>query len=477
MDETARDLSRLPDKQVAPQLHTAMRGHPAMIQLGGLRMAPAMPQSETDEEGPEPVAAKDLPEETDIATGALTPRPGKQRISVDSKRSAPMPVEGIYSRVVGECLERLGMLARHRDERALRERTYTETRMLAQLDAIAAAGATTTDVLTWWEAEYDEDPWTLWGAVFVLGAAHGPKPLLAILDLAESFPDDAVDLAVMIAEPLVVSPHPDVIVLGRDLLASRHPIACAAGIELLSRRGLLSPPVEVRHASDARPTVASAALRALARRDGPEPDLLAAARRRMGDEDPLVAWEAARALTLWGLRDALDDLRADRSLAGTLGARALDVLVLGGSLDDVAIMQQLLGRLPCSWEVLDAVARFGHARAWSYLVQHLDDRDMAEGARHALSTLFGELVPVGNEASSAAVRDALARAELSSAVRYRRGREWSEQVVLSECRSGLLTRNEVELRLDELRARGRSRISADLGIWGVEAALPTHLDG
>src|SRR4051812_19965568 len=71
----------------------------------------------------------------------IMPRTNQAPVTIDHERASPEPVEYLYQSVIGGCFERMTMLARHREERSLESRPRTEMRLLAQVDAIAAAGA------------------------------------------------------------------------------------------------------------------------------------------------------------------------------------------------------------------------------------------------------------------------------------------------------------------------------------------------
>jgi hypothetical protein len=389
-------------------------------------------------------------------------------VAIDAERADAVPVPSHYAGVIADCLERMTMLARHRDQRPLRERKGIEARLVAQVDAIVEAGVSVAELLAFWEEAAEDDPWVTWAVVFMLGSLEGPTPLAAIGELAHALPEDTDHHALIAADALRAAPHPDREELGRALLRSARPPARAVAVELLSRLGLLGMQTALDMLDDAHPAPKAAALRAVARLPEPEP-ALQRVRACLAHGDPSVAWEAARALTLSGERDAYLDVRDGRPLADKLGSKALEVLVLAGALDDLTTMQRLVRRVPLSAEVLSAVARFGHPAAWAFLVHGLDRPELADDAERALVTLFGPLVTGEHEHNPAAWREALRRTEIPEGTRWRRGQPWSAQVVLAECASGELSRREIELRQDELRARTGRPASADLAAWGSAA--------
>jgi hypothetical protein len=389
-------------------------------------------------------------------------------VAIDPERADPVPIGDHYASVMADCLARMAMLARHRDERPLREREGIEARLQAQVDAIVEARASVADMLAFWNDEAEDDPSVTWAVVFTLGSIEGRTSLGGTRELVHAFPEDADLHALLAADALSAAPHPDRAELADDLLRSAHPLARAVAVELQSRLGLLGMEAALGVLDDAHPAPKAAALRALARL--PELDAaLPRVRACLGLDDPSVAWEAARALTLAGQRDAYLDVRDGGPLAARLGSKAVEILVLDGALDDVATMQRLVRRVPLSAEVLSAVARFGHPAAWAFLVHGLDRPELADDAHRALVTLFGPLVTGEHEHDPAAWREALRRTEIPEGTRWRRGQPWSAQVVLAECASGELSRREIELRQDELRARTGRPASADLAVWGSAA--------
>lgn len=256
---------------------------------------------------------------------------------------------------------------------------------------------------------------------------------------------------------LAVVPPPGVEALALDLLEAENPIARAVGLDVLPQRAALDLDRIVPIHDISAPALVSAAIRALVRVEmGPRP--IDRVVHFLGHPDPDVAWEAARALTLWGASDALRALREGRPLAAKLGARALEALVTHAEV---------------SPDMLDAIGRFGNPLAWSFLLHFLADRELGEAAERALLTLFGSLVPEGVTRDPAAWRDALMDRDFDPAARYRRGEPWtSEALVREHDQSGnTCSQRDVERRIDEFAARtGRIRmLSLNLDAWQVEA--------
>src|SRR6185437_11540940 len=289
-----RELERVPDPPVEPAAHVAMGATPRVVRPAprppGAALAPAAEGAPSPAPLPSPI---DDPAALDALLGA---RPANAPpVSIDARRAAPVAIAAFHAGVVADCLERAAMLARHRDERPLRERPRAEARLLAQIDAIAAAGASPDDLVAFWEDEGADDPWMIWPVAFALGSFEGRAPLLAAADLLERLPDDAGEAAALAAEALVLAPHPHLPALARDLLRSRRPLARATSVEVLSRRGLLDPERALALLDDASPCVVSAALRALARGFGGgdhDPPIPAKVAALVDHEDHEVCWEA-----------------------------------------------------------------------------------------------------------------------------------------------------------------------------------------
>lgn len=186
-------------------------------------------------------------------------------------------------------------------------------------------------------------------------------------------------------------------------------------------------------------------------------------------EDAGAAWEAARALTLAGVREPYFEVQGGGSLAAALGARAVELLVMAGQDTDIDAFEALIADVPMTPGLLSAVARFGNVTAWSFLAHHLADADLVGPAVSALRTLFGDLVSGAEETSFSAWRRAIGEQDFNPTLRYRAGKPWRPSIVLEECMPGALSRIEVERRVDELAARTGVSASVDLGLWQPDA--------
>lgn len=432
---------------------------------------PALVHAHPRERSPEEVVAatsSSLDLESLIASLLGPPSPSSEPVRIDEVKAKAVPEEAFLAAVVEGALERIAMLARQRSERPFGERPRIEARLLAQMDAIAEAGATAEEIGAFAEVEGPKDPWMTWAAAFALGSLAGEASMRVLEDLIEGEALDGAEQAVAIAEALVVAPHPGLSVLGRRLLASRSPLSCVVGLELLSRRGLLEGESASGATQHLSPLVAAAAIRAIARQDRTALAIrqISPSLRRVERE---VAWEAARALTRWGDREAYLDVREGGPLASVLGSHGLEILVMAGSLDDVEALTAITRRVPATAEVLDAIARFGHPGSGAYLLHWLSEDGLARAASRSLETLFGPLVGGMDRRHPAAWREALARTETSAGIRYRGGQPWSVETVCAEHTSGELPRREIESRLDELFARTGRSADVDLALWGPDA--------
>jgi hypothetical protein len=438
----------------------ATRERPALLRARERVRAPR------EEAVPTPPPSLDV--ESLIASFLGASSPSVEPVRIDKAKAAPVPEEAFLAAVVVGALERMAMLARHRSERPLGERPRIEARLLAQMDAIAEAGATPEELGAFAEGEGPKDPWMTWAAMFTLGSLEGEASLRAVEALIEGEALAGAEQAASMAEALLVAPHPGLPALARGLLASESPLGRVVGLEVLSRRGLLEPESASAAFEHSSPLVASAAIRAIARQ---ERTAAAIMRITPGLRRPEreVAWEAARTLTRWGDRAAYLDVREGGPLATVLGPRALEILVMAGDLEDIAPFTELVRRVPATAEVLDAIARFGHPDSGAYLVHWLSEDGLARAASQALETLFGPLVGASDRGRPAAWREALALREPSTGIRCRRGLPWSAAAAFAECTSGGRPRQEIERRLDELAARTGVAAHVDLALWGPDA--------
>jgi hypothetical protein len=461
--ERIRRVEATPKRPGHPAGETAMLDAPGLVVFTGPL-------------APDELAAQVTPGDTedtlDEAEPAL-PRPEPDAVRVDQAHAAPVQAEKFTADIVANAAETMAMLAEHRLTRPMSLRPSREARILTLVDAIFATGdRALADLLGWWaRARDDGDPWTLWPLAFLLGLVDGPDGLLALERLLEALDPGDGERVEVAANALVMIPHPAMVAFAEDLLDARSPLAQAIGLEILSRRGELDPERLEGHLGAAAPVLLAAAVRALVRAEAAAPPterLLPL----LGHPDPAVAWEAARAVTLWGAPNALDAVREGHPLGPTLGARAAELFVMAGQADDIAHVEGLLARVPLTPELLDAIGRFGNPLAWSFMLHFLIDREFCEAAEGALLTLFGPLVPPDATRTPRAWRDALAERDLDPAMRYRRGEPWTPSVVVNDCAfaglshiGGTHSQRAIERWLDELGARTGIPMNADLSRW------------
>lgn len=460
-----RQVTFLPEPKGPPGPSTAQWGRPALMPLPGGDLGAAREMLDHEAPPPSRTLARQDGVEASFAPGV---------VSIDPERAAPTPIADFYASVVSACADRIGMLARHRDQRPLGGRARAEERLLAQIDAILACGpGAIRDLEAYWHARRDdEEPYRIWPIVVTLACLDGPRPLLAIERVIESLPADALDRALCAADCITASPHPHWMPLALDLIASPHPLARVVGIEVLSRRQSFSLEQADEQLQDASAQVIAAAIRALARHPDaklPSPRITAC----LASSDPAIATEAARAVTLWGSPDPCQSLRTGAPLGRVLPPLTqIEIVALAGSLDDVPLVQSILGRARVTPEILRAIGRLGSAGTWSFLLHYLADSDLARAAQEALETVFGSLVPGGKQGRVPAIwREAIAQKGLDPATRYRRGLPWTAATVVAECQSGALSRAEIDRRVDEVRARTARFHTVDTGAFWPDLAL------
>ncbi|MEM1035019.1 MAG: hypothetical protein AAGN82_32060 [Myxococcota bacterium] len=368
----------------------------------------------------------------------------------------------LSSRIALDLRERLAGLAEARAHGPLDDKTETERRMLAQVDGLVCLGATAVDAIL---AEPSMTPWDTWATVLLLSCLEGREALETIVSVVQGLgPDDQAHRRAA-AEAFAASANPHDMALARACLEEEG--TAPFGLELLSLRGRLAGPDLAAWAEQRHPETRAVVLRAMTRLVAPPLEVERFV-SWLDTDDPALAWEAARALTLWGSGAPLGALRRGERLLRALGAAAVELLVLAGHHDDVALVQRFVSTLDPSPDLLDAVARLGHPGTWAYLAHHLGDPVLGEDAAAALTLLFGgDVVSAEERNDRFAWEAAIARLGLSPERRLRRGRDWSAAVVADECWHGDLSRRDIEARLDELRARIRVRVPSRLWAFGV----------
>jgi hypothetical protein len=395
------------------------------------------------------------------------------QLSADA-RGEPIETGEFEARIVDQCADAIAMFARQRAALPLASVPETERRIVRQRDAVLSLqGDGIGPIAAWCERSVDSaDPWKTWAAVFLLGSLGGAPSRDAIRGALELLADDDEDRWAAAAEALALVVFPDPVAFAEELLSSPRAAAQAVGLNLLSRQGTLPLDLLKRHLDRPDPPVLASAARAAARTSAAR-ELAPALIACLDVPNRAVAWEAARALTLAGLPAAYLQLRDGQRLASTLGPLGIEILLMLGDDMDIGMCETLIAGTPMTAPLLSAVARFGNVTVWSFLLGYLAEPELVEGTVHALQTLFGDLVPEGDLASVLDWKEAIVEAEFNPALRYRRGKPWCPSAVLAECASGMLSRVEVERRVDELAARVGAGPRADLGLW--EPAARRHL--
>ena len=394
------------------------------------------------------------------------PEPGRSGLVLDAARAPQIDLAGFRRSVADDCADRLLSLGRDRQGRPLGERVEGERRLLCQIDALVCLGGAGLSAMADWHEERVASASGVaatWAMVFALACLEGREPLEALVERMGGLPPGHVTAA---ASAFATSPNPHAVPLGRELL-STGPVGRAIAVELLSLRGRIGVGDLIDWLERGEPLVQAAALRGLGRAPELEtsPPLALAL---LASPDPAVAWEAARAVTLWGSHAAHTELRRGGGLVETLGPRAAEIYVMTGAEDDLERLQRIVSRHDMTPALLSAIGRYGHPTTWEFLGHFLGDPLLGDDAREALHTLFGRPLPTEAESDRFAWRDAIAALRLSPQIRYRRGQPWSPAVVAAEWRDGKLSAQAIASRLDELRARAGVRQPVALHAWRPE---------
>ncbi|MBI4956085.1 MAG: hypothetical protein HY908_28955, partial [Myxococcales bacterium] len=336
----------------------------------------------------------------------------------------------------------------------------TTARLLAALDALAVLGAAPVELLAYLDTEGTEDPWVPAAVALALATLGASSAGEALVELAALLPASDEHVRT-VGWALAWSPLGDGAGLAATLRAGKRPTLVALGLELGGRLGAVPASELEPYLGRGTPLEVCAAARVFAR--APSAAVAGALERKLAglwaapELDPVelaASLELARALVVSGHRAPLGELRARPELAARLGAGAVELLALGGSLEDAGVLEPLLLRLPASEGTLDAVARLGHPGSWAYLAHYLDDPELAEAADGALRTLFGPLVPERLAPARAPWVRAIAEARLTAERRLRRGKRWSASDVAAACLEGAASAAAIAVAVDEIRAAG-----------------------
>ncbi|TKD12246.1 hypothetical protein [Polyangium fumosum] len=399
------------------------------------------------------------------------PVPPKPLVALEEGKGTPISEESFYADVVASCMDRAAMLARHRTERPLEFRGEVEERLLQCVDAIASIGGPCVRlVLDAWKRSLESpSPWSTWAAVFTLACLSGGDTLDAMAHGLTALPPTATDHARAAAEALLVAPHPERNGVCRTLLVSPHPVVRAVGGLVLGRQNVLGVDEIRAFLLDPNSPVAAAAAEVvdvLSAEDAAR--LVPLLGKCLGHPAPAVVWAAARTMLRAGHQEPYFELRDGGPRAARLQPFGAEIFVLAGDVSDRAALAACLARTPPSAATLSALARFGHAGTWSYLLRQLANEELADAAEAALVMLFGERVAPSLRQDAGAWRKAIEAMRLDSSIRYRSGEPWTAERVAEACASGALDRIALERQLDELAVRAGIHAPANGAAWGKE---------
>jgi hypothetical protein len=458
-----------PDEAALLPLRGAARAR--KVELVPLPPREAEPALDADELAPHDTEPPDLVANDIVPLLPALPEQITQSppVTLDPDRRAPIPLADFHASVVQHAAELASALARARFDGPRRELARTEARLLRQLDAIVAAGPLALAEVARFGELRARDPFAASAAALATAAFAGDEPMALLARAIHALPPEAEDHVITLAEALALSDHPGLTSLARELAASPHAPARALGTSLCAARGDLSFESVYAAMADPSPQVARAGIWATDRLPSAQRGLfLKLLRERCQSALPGVAWSAARVLALWGDREVSVD-RLDGSLGVHLGARAAELFVLAGAPTDWPKLEALLGQHRTTRALISTVARFGSPASASWLILRLDDDALGEAVERALLLLFGPIVAPEASRLAPAWRRALGERSFDPALRLVRGRPWSPAAVADECTSGALSRLELALRIDELRARCHLPDPVDLGAWAAEA--------
>lgn len=404
---------------------------------------------------PAPDPARDLPIDWDPPISILA----------DAARGT---MRGFYEELWAGLLERLLALSVQRHSRALRDQAELEQRVVHHVHALAAVGIGPGFVLQFWEDSHEELPHAAWVAGLVFGACAGANWDSGLRRWCEMLQGVPFGQRMLAADALALSPKADLPIFLAELRRSEVAPLRAVAIEALSRRG----PAAIEPLSDDDLAARAALLRHRLRHPTDERRAAimindASWEALLHVDDPDLVGEIARASLILGDQRALEDIRSRGRLAKQLGPRAVELLALVGEMDDVRLIDTLLGAHPSTVALLRAVARYGHRSLWGYLTQALDDEDLSEAAGEGLATLFGPLVDETAQLRRERWEAALASATFPPDVRLRRGAPWAFGVWRDDLNVGLAVEDLVS-SADEARLYGRRDVP-DPVCWGEAA--------
>ncbi|MFO0586097.1 MAG: hypothetical protein U0441_01095 [Polyangiaceae bacterium] len=392
-------------------------------------------------------------------------------LTLDDKGGLPISPERFYQDVAADALEILGSLARYRFEGPWSRKADEERRILGLVDAILATGEGSPAFLgaEWKQAASSPDPWKTWASAFALASVLGEEALSAIMGGLSAIPPDSLAHVALAAEAIAQVSRPDAAALEERLGASEHPVCRAVVLDLRARRGLVDAKKIAAALAAPEPALVDTALRLLDR----APESYEAVREQvntlLAHPSRVIAWRAARAMTLNGDDRAFHAVLAGDPLTARLGPFALELFVLAGKPPHLRAMDRVASAMKTTPAILSAIGRFGHPRTFTFLTFALQDAALAEAAADALETLFGDIVPRKERTRPDAWSRAVAARKVDPDSRLRRGAPWSPAILAAEIQTGTLNRAAIAARADELRCRAGLSAILDLGAWGEDA--------
>ena len=378
------------------------------------------------------------------------------------------------------CVERLAALGRLRKEAAWRELPGIEGRILANLDALAEAGARPEEVAGLCarvggptggfvaglalgtlapEGEESESRERAAGLieetlVGLFGAEGGALLGEEVSSLGPLW---------LAAEGVFLAPARPAKATLERWLAHGPPVMAAAAMVALARDGGLARERLEQRAGAGEPLVVAA----IARVGAIAPEVQVTGRQAVRDllEGPgALAWEAARGLLVAGDDSAVRRVRAGDGLCERLGDRALLLLALSGELGDAGVFGRLARRAARSERALFATGMFGDVGLAPVLLDALGDPETAGAAERALAAMLG---PAPERAD--AWREAVSGAAWARGVRARGGEPWSVEGLSGARDPGRLSDRDWQFRVDEARIHGERSIAVEPGGFGEAA--------
>lgn len=262
-----------------------------------------------------------------------------------------------------------------------------EDRMLCAIDALAALGGPALARVEKLATDAPaKDPTRGFAATMILGCFDGRDTLGAIERVLHHLGPADPEIARHVAGALALVPHPQLPQLLRGFLADSDPAVRAIAIAVLAYRGLATMTELAAAARDPSPTVAAAALPALALTRSTE--LGEAIEPARIHDDPALREAAWTALAFSGSPYAAELIARD--LEGPFAARAAVPLAIVGDERDAARLLDLLQRAPTP-ALVNAVGWAGAPEAFDTLVGLLshDDPVVQLGSAYALDRITG----------------------------------------------------------------------------------------